>query len=166
MIVSIHRILFPTDFSEPAAEARKYAIALADRLGAELHLLHVAVPPVIPFPDATTSWTMPATGLKSEVEQAEQRLAQEITSWGEARRGVSTVIIGSAVDEIVKYANEHQIDLIVVGTHGLTGITHLLIGSVAEKLVRVATCPVLTVHPRGHQFLKDEASQVGSSAQA
>ncbi len=159
MIVSIRRILFPTDFSEPAAEAQQYAMALADRFGAELHLLHVVVPPVVPFPDSPTSWTMPESGLKEQVLSAEQRLAKEIGSWAEERRTVSTVKVGFAVEEIVEYARDCTIDLIVVGTHGLKGISHLLMGSVAEKLVRIATCPVLTVHPQGHQFLID-ASQV------
>lgn len=165
MNVSIRRILIPTDFSEPASEAKEYAMAMADRLGAELHLLHVVVPPVIPFPDSTTSWTMPATGLKSEVEAAKQQLSNEIAAWSEERRVVSSVVTGFAVEEIVKYAEEHEIDLIIAGTHGLTGISHLLIGSVAEKLVRVATCPVLTVHPSGHQFLietSQETSSVGT----
>ncbi len=163
MIVSIRRILFPTDFSEPAAEAQKYAIALADRLGAELHLLNVIVPPVIPFPDSSTSWTMPDTGLIEQVKDAEARFSKEISLLPEERRVVSAVVTGFAVEEIVKYAEEHVIDLIVVGTHGLTGLSHLLIGSVAEKLVRVATCPVLTVRPGGHQFLI-EGSQVSASA--
>jgi nucleotide-binding universal stress UspA family protein len=157
MIVSIRRILFPTDFSEPAAEAKNYALVLADRLGAELHLLHVVVPPGMPFPNADTSWTMPATGVKGLVKDAEQRLSEEIGTWAEARRAVSSVVTGFAVDEIVHYAEEQQIDLIVVGTHGLTGITHLLLGSVAEKLVRCAPCPVLTVHPTGHQFVLESA---------
>ena len=91
------------------------------------------------------------------VKEAEQRLSDEIGTWAEERRTVGSVVTGFAVDEIVHYAEEHQIDLIVVGTHGLTGITHLLLGSVAEKLVRCAPCPVLTVHPTGHQFVLDSA---------
>ena len=158
MIVSIRRILFPTDFSEPAAEAQNYALTLADRLGAELHLLHVVVPPGVAFPDADTSWTMPAAGAKGLVKDAEQQLSDLIGTWAEARRVISSVVTGFAVDEIVHYAEKHQIDLIVVGTHGLTGITHLLLGSVAEKLVRCAPCPVLTVHPTGHQFVLKSAT--------
>jgi nucleotide-binding universal stress UspA family protein len=130
-----------------------------------MHLLHVVVPPIIPFPDSSTSWTMPDTGLIQQVKEAERRFSTEISSWTEERRVVSAVVTGFAVEEIVKYAEDHVIDLIVVGTHGLTGLSHLLIGSVAEKLVRVATCPVLTVRPGGHQFLI-EASQVSASALA
>ena len=162
MTISVRRILVPTDFSEPAAEAKAYATALADRLGAELHVLHVVVPPVIPFPDSASSWTMPATGLRSEVEEAKKLLREEIATSSEEQRVVSQVVTGFAVDEIVNYAEKQDIDLIVVGTHGLTGLSHLLIGSVAEKLVRTSTCPVLTVHPKGHRG-RIEASQVTSA---
>ena len=58
------------------------------------------------------------------------------------------LVVGFPVEEIMKYANDHNIDLLVVGTHGHTGLAHLLMGSVAEKLVRLSTCPVLTVHPK------------------
>jgi universal stress protein A len=153
MTISIRRILLPTDFSEPAAEALRYAITLADQFGAELRLLHVVVPPVIPYPDSSTLWTMPDTGLIEQVKEAESRFSTEISSWGEERRVISAVTTGFAVEEIVKYAEDHVIDLIIIGTHGLTGLSHLLIGSVAEKLVRIATCPVLTVRPGGHPFL-------------
>ena len=165
MIVNIRRILFPTDFSDPAREAQQYAVALADRMGAELHLLHVVVPPRIPFPDSSTSWTMPDTGLKPQIEEAERRLSQMVGSIAEGLRVVTKVTTGPAVEEIVNYGTDHEIDLMIVGTHGLTGISHLLIGSVAEKLVRVASCPVLTVRPEGHQFLLD-ASQATSTVPA
>lgn len=166
MFVSIHRILFPTDFSEPAMEAQKYAMALADRFGAELHLLHVVAPEVaMPLPDSTTSWMLPATDLKLLVETAEKRLLQELGSgWTEGCRTKHTAVVGNAVEEIVKYAKEHEIELIVIGTHGRTGLSHLLLGSVAEKLVRLATCPVLTVHPQGHQFLIDETPSRSAAA--
>ena len=160
MFVSIRRILFPTDFSEPAKEAQKYAMALADRFGAELHLLHVVPEVAMPLPDSTTSWTLPAADLKLQVEAAERQLLHDLgPDWAEERRTVQTAVVGNAVEEIVKYAKEHEIGLIVIGTHGRTGLSHLLLGSVAEKLVRLATCPVLTVHPQGHQFLSDVAAE-------
>ena len=61
--------------------------------------------------------------------------------------------LGSPFVKIIEYAKEHQIDLIVMGTHGRTGLPHVLIGCVAERVVRMAPCPVLTVHPQGHQFV-------------
>lgn len=153
MIISLKRILFPTDFSEPAKEAQQYAMALADRFGAELHLLHV-VPVVIPFPDAASPYVLPEREMEIQVETAKTRLTEILDStWAKDHVIVASAVMGLAVDEILNYTKENEIDLIVVGTHGHTGLTRLLIGSVAEKLVRVASCPVLTVHPKGHQFL-------------
>ena len=155
MIISIKRILFPTDFSEPAREAQLYAQALAERFGAELHLLHV-VPMVVPYPDAASPYIMPETEMQVQVEAADNRLRDLLDPvWSKKHPVVHSAVMGLAVDEILDYAKKQDVDLIVVGTHGHTGLTRLLIGSVAEKLVRIATCPVLTVHPTGHQFLVD-----------
>ena len=87
---------------------------------------------------------------RGQVEAAEKQLQVDL---GPASTAIRHVTIGFPIEEIMKYAGEHDIDLIVVGTHGHTGLSHLLLGSVAEKLVRLATCPVLTVHPKGHQFV-------------
>ncbi len=158
MNISIRRILLPTDFSQPAKEAQQYAMALADRLGAELHLLHVA-PIVMPYADASSSWIMPENVMQEQIEAADEHLGREVDAEWAARHHVKhTAVAGFAVDEILKYATEQQIDLIVVGTHGRSGLSHFVIGSVAEKLVRMANCPVLTVHPQGHQFLIDTAA--------
>ena len=158
MVVSMKRILFPTDFSAPAKEAQHYAMALAESFGAELHLLHV-VPLFIPFPDASSPYVLPEQEMKLQVEAADRRLAHEIeSSWSEKHAVIHSAVMGLAVDEILNYSKTHEIDLIVLGTHGHTGLARLLIGSVAEKLVRMATCPVLTVHPQGHQFVIDSQS--------
>jgi universal stress protein A len=158
VIISIRRILFPTDFSEPANEAKQYAMSLADRFGAELHLLHV-VPLVVPYPDAASPWIMAENEMQRQVEASDKRLANEIDSlWSQKHVVIHHAVMGLAVDEILSYAKEHEIDLIVVGTHGHSGLARLLIGSVAEKLVRTANCPVLTVHPKGHQFLIEPAA--------
>ena len=166
MFVSIRRILFPTDFSGPAKEAQKYAMTLADRFGAELHLLHVVPEVAMPLPDSTNAWTLPTADLKLQVDAAERRLHQELgPDWAEERRTIHAAVVGDAVHEIVKYASKHEVGLIVIGTHGRTGLSHLLLGSVAEKLVRLATCPVLTVHPQGRQFLMDDRTDPPSLAQ-
>ena len=150
MIVSIRRLLFPTDFSEPAREAQRYAIALAEKFGAELHALNVVPEFIMPATDTYAAWTLPEGGMKAQIEAAERQLESAIGAVGQSVRAVK---VGFPVEEIMKYATDHEIDLIVVGTHGHTGLSHLLLGSVAEKLVRLATCPVLTVHPKGHQFV-------------
>lgn len=162
---SIHRILFPTDFSEPAKHAQKYAMAFADRFGAELHLLHVVPVNPMPFPDNASSWTLATTDQQWQVEATEKHLLQVLEpDWSQSHRTVRAAVIGIAVEEIMKYATQHQIDLIVIGTHGRTGLSHLLLGSVAEKLVRLATCPVLSVHPQGHQFVIDDTTRRPASA--
>lgn len=154
MIVSIQRILLPTDFSEPAKQAAKYAMALADQFGAELHLLHV-VSQMMPYADATGTWALPVKETQAQLEAAEQALLTNVIApeWTARHRVVQRTVLGFAVDEILLYAKDNDIDLIVIGTHGYSWLAHALIGSVAEKLVRMATCPVLTVHPKGHQFL-------------
>ena len=154
MIVSLRKILFPTDFSEPAKKAQKYAMTLAEKFGAELHVLHVVPEMILPATDSYTVWTLPEGSMKEQIELAEQQLAAELgPEWTETRHAVCKVTVGFPVEEIMQYAQEQDVDLIVVGTHGHTGLSHLLMGSVAEKLVRLATCPVLTVHPKGHQFV-------------
>lgn len=153
MMIAIKRILFPTDFSESAKKARQYAVALTDRFGSELHLIHV-VPPLMPYPDAASPWVMPNDENQRQVEIAAQHLRRELDpAWSDGHNPTFVAVSGFAVDEILKYANDTNIDLIVVGTHGHTGLSRMLIGSVAEKIVRTATCPVLTVHPKGHQFV-------------
>lgn len=150
MRVSMHRILFPTDFSAPARKAQDYAVALAETFGAQLHVMTVVPEIILPATDSFTVWTLPEGGVKGQLEAAEARLKAEL---GPGSNAVLHVTVGLPVEEIMKYADEHEIDLIVAGTHGHTGLSHLLLGSVAEKLVRLATCPVLTVHPKGHQFV-------------
>lgn len=158
MIASIRRILFPTDFSNAAKKAQEYAMSLADRFGAELHVLHV-FQPLTPPSDSPTPWVMSDVDLDWEIKSVEERLARDVDSqWSKEHAVKYTAIMGSTVNEIMKYVKENEIDLIVIGTHGRTGVSRLLIGSVAEKLVRLADCPVLTVHPKGHHFLIDENS--------
>lgn len=159
MKISLNRILFPTDFSDASKEAEAYAVALAERFGAELHLLHV-VSQVMPYSDASSTWVMPDRETQLQLELAEKHLLEQIPSaeCSEEIRLVRTTVVGFAVDQILAYAKKHEIDLIVVGTHGYSWLAHALIGSVAEKLVRTATCPVLTVHPTGHQFVGESTA--------
>ena len=155
MSVTIRRILFATDFSEPARGAQQYAVAMAEKFAAELHAIHVVPEIIIPATDSFTVWTLPEGGMKAQLAAAEQQLYKEIGS-GPA---LCRTVVGFPIEEIMKYAKDHEIDLIVVGTHGHTGLAHLLMGSVAEKLVRLSTCPVLTVHPKGHPFLVPNAPE-------
>jgi len=145
MSISIQRILFATDFSEPARNAQQFAVAFSEKFGAQLHVLHcVSEEALVPAPDLAAEW------LHAEVNRARQQLTKEIGGTCSARLEVRP---GNPVQEIIRYAGEMAIDLIVIGTHGRSGLSHVLLGSVAEKVVRLATCPVLTVHPQNHSFV-------------
>ena len=149
MNVSIRRILCATDFSLPAQQAQNYASTLAEKLRAELHVLHVVVEP-LPLPGPKGSWILPEAVLPSLILQAELELAThtEAISLTTGRRPICSVKIGYPIEQILKYVQDNEIDLIAIGTQGHTGLSRLLLGSVAEKIVRLATCPVLTVHPQ------------------
>lgn len=151
-MVPIRRILFPTDFSEHAEHAWLFALQFAQDFGAEVHVLHVVAPP----PRLTEAYSMNfdpekfAAALTAEAQTSLDRLVEgakprNLTFHKEVRMGVD-------FHEIIDYARKHQIDLIVMATHGRTGLAHALVGSVAEKVVRKAPCPVLTVKHPAMQF--------------
>lgn len=144
-MVSIKAILCPTDFSEPSYEALKYAIELAELTKAEMILTNVvpAIPPLPTNPNFVFQIPEYERGLHADAarklhEVIEQRIPKGLK--------VRTVIgHGDPGPEIVRIAEAEQAGLIVIATTGLTGFRHLLFGSVAEKVVRLAGCPVLTV---------------------
>jgi len=136
--MDIHRVLFPTDFSVSAEEAGRVAVEMAQQCGATLHVVHV-VPPV----------TDPANAAE-RLRRAAQALAP-----GQA---VETALLsGRPAREIVAYARDKRVDLIVLGSHGRTGVSRAILGSVAEGVVRLAPCLVLTV-PAGAAALKGATS--------
>lgn len=145
----IRKILLPTDFSPRAETAKAYAIKLAATFGADLHLLHVLQDPIAVVPESGLAVAPPAVNMPDLTRAAEEALAG-ITIPAPARIAASVVRSGLPAEEIVRYAGEAGIDLIVQGTHGRTGLAHVLLGSVAEKVVRKAPCAVLTVRPHGH----------------
>lgn len=153
-MIQLKKILFPTDLSDAAAEAQLYACSLAEQYGAELHVLSVVQDVSLVSPDPSNPWMIPASSLdevKVSVQQALEKIPD--ATWSTGKTVVRTVRTGIPFLEIIRYAQEQDVDLIVLGTHGRTGLVHVLLGSVAEKVVRKAPCPVLTVHPQGHQFV-------------
>jgi len=128
--LNFHDILFATDFSEVARLAGQTAADLARRFGARLHVLHVVPPVTDPVSDPTPA----PTALKAAATELAAGLSP-----------VTAVVAGRAASQIVNYARRHAIGLIVLGTHGRTGMSHALLGSVAEAVVRRAPCRVLTV---------------------
>jgi universal stress protein A len=146
MTTSITRILVPMDFSAHADHAMDYATALAARLGASIELLHVVEDPLLPAASAEVYMPNLEELRESLIEDARRRLAAcEATIGGHSVPVVSVVRLGRPSFTIVEYATTALPDLIVMGTHGRTGFAHLLMGSVAERVVRTAPCPVLTL---------------------
>src|SRR4051794_15128968 len=138
------KILFPTDFSHLSDAALAHATTLARESGAALLIVHVEEPPIaygggemyygIPDPD------------RSEV----RRMLEAVVPTDPEVHYEHRLVMGDPADEIVKLAEEENVDLIVMATHGRTGFKRLLMGSVAEEVVRRSQCPVFTFKPRQH----------------
>ncbi len=136
------KILFATDFSEHSKAARHFATSLARDSGAMLLIVHAVEPP----PHA------PDRGFTGYVEEGEdttyaRRKLNEIVPTDPAVRCRHMLLDGVAADEIVRCAEDERVDLIVIGSHGRKGVMRMLLGSVAEAVVRRANCPVVTVKP-------------------
>lgn len=138
------RILAPTDFSRFAESAVEYAHGLAERLGAELHVLHVgrSLDAVVAEHGAQG-----AVGPLDSEDDYDRWLASLLGESGTVRR-VEAVRVGTDVARtIAHYAEKQTVDLIVMASHGRGGLAHLLMGSVAELVLRLAACPVLVIRP-------------------
>lgn len=150
--MQIKTILFPTDFSQGARAAMDYALSLAKDYNARLILLYVMQDISI------AEWYIPsAVSVTDMIEDMEKSAWKEMEKWraeAQARlKDVEKMVVrGVPFVEIIKTAKEKGVDLIVIGTHGRTGIDHMLFGSTAEKVVRKAPCPVLTVRVAGKEF--------------
>jgi nucleotide-binding universal stress UspA family protein len=122
----LNEILFPTDFSSLSELVGEIARDMAKQAGARLHVVHVVPPTADPSSSATA-------------------LGRVTRSLGDGMRGETALLTGSPAGNILAYAREKYVDLIVMGTHGRTGISREILGSVAETVVRLAPCPVLTI---------------------
>jgi nucleotide-binding universal stress UspA family protein len=151
MTRGLTRILVPTDFSPPSAAAVAMAKELAARFGASIQLLHVLEDPYAAGNYAPEVYGYVPAGLRETWQRTAetQLLAAFPVREREAFRGNAAVVFGSPARTIVEYADTNGFDLIVMGTHGRGGVAHLLLGSVAERVVRTARCPVLTVRETG-----------------
>jgi nucleotide-binding universal stress UspA family protein len=146
-MIAIQRILVPTDFSQPADAALIYAKELAEKFGARLQLLHVVALPTF-YPMGAEATAFPMAELLTETETAAQSTLEELargTGLPADRVGVRTTV-GTPVSEILDAIANDGIDLVVMGTHGRGMVEHMLLGSVAERVVRRSPVPVLTVH--------------------
>lgn len=152
----VKHILVPTDFSAASQEAVRYGYDLAVTLGAKLHVLHVLENPFAPGAFMEMYSPPPAEYFTDLERQAEAKLKASLTDEEQARSGaVLTTRLGIPSREILdRIEEEPKIDLIVMATHGRGGVARLVMGSVTDKIIRAASCPVLTLreHPvaQGH----------------
>ncbi len=156
-MIELKHILLPTDFSEYSQVAQNYAIELAEKFGAEIHLLHVVQDLVAMVPEPGLAFPAPGEYMRELQESARKGLQELLSAESIAGKThiagiVREVRQGPPFLEIIRYAKDANIDLIVLGTHGRSALAHILMGSVAEKVVRKSPCPVLTVRPDEHQF--------------
>lgn len=152
-VFRLRTILAPVDFSNYSAKALDYVRAFAGQFGADVVLVHVVEPTVIPdnFGIVPPSYEEVGVALVKAAEDKLVTLAADLAPGvGTIRRVVRT---GRAPWEIVRLAKEVEADLIVITTHGYTGLKHVLMGSTAELIVRHAPCPVLTVRDPEHDFV-------------
>lgn len=158
MSTRLRRVLVPHDFSKPASQALRAAADVVGRTG-HLAVLHVVVPftPVTGLPPADGAVWFPPTELVSDVRKRLARLVARELGPRRAAKVTCQVVVGDPYLRIVEAGRAH--DAIVMATAGRTGLSHLLIGSVAEKVVRHATVPVLTIRPAGARASERRATR-------
>lgn len=152
--IDLNRILVPIDFSGYSRKALQYAIPFARQFNASIDLIYVVEPTVYPADFSFGQVGFPAIEdelRKRGAEELDELLLHEIGRRVPARRAIRT---GKAFYEINQYAREEKMDLIIIATHGHTGIEHALFGSTAEKVVRKAPCPVLVVRTEEREFVR------------
>jgi nucleotide-binding universal stress UspA family protein len=160
MVPKFETILMPTDFSPPSDHALEYGVALARQAGATIHLVHVVAHPIeiAAWPE---TYYAEYAGLRQQLhEDAERQLAARVKSIAGVKV-ITGVLDGSPARAIVAAARDSRCQLIVMGTHGRGGFSHLVLGSVAERVVRTAPCPVLTVPAASTAAEKSAASSTG-----
>jgi nucleotide-binding universal stress UspA family protein len=158
-MIKINNILVATDFSETSDSAFDYGCALARNFGARLHVLHVV--------ENSLMWTgvegvaYDFALIQEDIEEAARKKLAAMVGPDNGQPHTTTVVKSGASPAFViaDYAKEAEIDLIVMGTHGRGLVGHLLIGSVAERVVRIAPCPVLTLRHPEHEFVLPDALQ-------
>ena len=157
-MIALTHVLVPTDFSETSGVAVRYGKALAHAFGAALHVVHVVQEPFAQ-PWAVEAYGFSLATLQEDwMREARTRLEQTLTPEERAaHRAEIVTVLGHPVVEILKYAEEHPIDLIVIGTHGRGPLGHMVMGSTAERVVRKAPCPVLTVRHPEREFVVADA---------
>lgn len=146
MQLALKTIMVATDFGDAANLALEYASVLARRFGANLRIVHAVEMPMM----LGTEFGLSDAGRLTEraIEDRQAQLAETVARVS-GDEVIGQLLVGDPAQKIVEYAADHAVDLIVMGTHGRRAIAHLLMGSVAEQVVRTAPCPVFTVRDSG-----------------
>jgi len=165
-VVRIQRLLVATDFGEAADVALAYGRELARAFHAELTLLTVAED-VVPWSASPSGFAAELEKAQLEVEAAAREGLNSRFTKDDRRNLLAKTVVrvsSSPASEIIDYATEHDVDLIVMGTHGRGPLAHVFMGSVAERVVRGAPCPVLTLRHPEHEFVQPDALAVAAPA--
>ncbi|HET6442343.1 MAG TPA: universal stress protein [Phycisphaerae bacterium] len=153
-MIRLTKLLVPTDFSEDSEQAARYAVELAKRFQAEIHCIHVVDIPADLLSTSDYYMTGPSEQFIDQIREESKKNLEGFAEKNLEGAQVQTAFLeGSPFVEIIRYARDQQIDLVVIATHGRTGLKHVLFGSVAEKVVRKAPCPVLVVKREEHDFV-------------
>jgi nucleotide-binding universal stress UspA family protein len=153
-MLTLKTVLVPTDFSEASEAALRYGKAMAEAFGASLHIVHV-MEDLLAHAWAAEVYVSSMPQLRDEIEKESRQRLGALLADAEQKtlRAETALLAGNPFLEIIRYAKAHHVDLIVMGTHGRGPIAHMLLGSVAEKVVRKSPCPVLTVREAQHEFV-------------
>jgi universal stress protein A len=144
----IKNIIVPTDFSKLSTSAFEYAKDLAEQMDAKIHLIYVMekTPPLLSSRDSEVSEDEVMQSIYTQSSKRLKQMAEELRD--ETELQIAEVLrVGTDYEEIIKYAKESCGDLIVLATHGRTGVLHTVMGSVAEKVIQYVKCPVLVIKP-------------------
>jgi len=152
-MIQLKKVLVPTDFSEYSQHALQYGLSFSKEYRAQMILLHVIEDPFYPSTGANFGFDMEDYFRRME-DDSRERMARMVPPEIEKEISVERIVArGSAFLEIIRLAKERGVDMIVLATHGRTGLAHVLMGSVTEKVVRKAPCPVLVVRKAQHEFV-------------
>ena len=145
-MVEINKVVIPVDFTSTMGKVVEYATSVADKFGAKVLFLYV----VNDFKGYDMMLVHPSFAVmaKDLKTQSEERMSALVEDYQQLKGGASgSVMVGDAAEKIIAFAEEENADMIIIGTHGVKGLEKILMGSTAEKVVKKATCPVLTFNP-------------------
>ena len=165
-MVTLKKVLVATDFGEPSAAALRYGRAIATAFGAKLHLLHVTDDLALGAFSSVEGYAAFPSEVQEDIDRAERRQTEALLTESDRRwlnAEAVTITSKQTAATIVEYARANDIDLIVMGTHGRRAFARLMMGSVAERVVRTAPCPVLTVHSLQREFVAPDVDVAAQS---